>query len=122
MMAHSASTCQCNSRTPPAVSRISTPAISCGDRQVPRGDLPSPPAALDPLARESEGILERLDGAAVGRGGHTEFGFYFRERQIFGPGIGFVRRVMRCLLLILQRAHSPEQQLSMWRLPKLARA
>src|ERR1700730_11874564 len=27
MMAHSPSTCQCNSRTPPAVSRISTPAM-----------------------------------------------------------------------------------------------
>ena len=75
MNAHSAETCQCSSRTPPCVSRISTPAIAFDtgkSRTVTC--LVQPPESISLCARSNE-YLNAITLPLSVSGGHTESGF-----------------------------------------------
>src|SRR5579859_6539297 len=67
MKAHSAAVCQCNSRTPPAVRRMSTPASDFETANSRTVYFARPPAFVQAFVREGERILERLHAAGVGR-------------------------------------------------------
>src|SRR6266404_9783610 len=86
MMAHSASTCQCNSRTPPAVSRISTPAISfeIGSSRTVTCRV-QPPLSTRLRDRANEYLNGATPPASVG-GDHTESGFCASSSEFLLPG------------------------------------
>src|SRR6266404_7357946 len=87
MMAHSPAVCQCNSRTPPAVSLIFTPAMDFetgSSRTVTSRD--HPPSYTRLFAREN-GYLNvgtRLLESVLG--GHMESGFWASSAGFPGPG------------------------------------
>src|SRR5579862_10018754 len=86
MIAHSAVTCQCSSRTPPAVSRISTPAIvvEIGNSRAVTCRV-HPPLETRLRARENE----YLNGFTVPLsvdGDHSELGFSAARGRFCGPG------------------------------------
>src|SRR5580658_4140552 len=86
MMAHSASTCQWSSRTPPAVSRISTPAmvVEIGNSRAVTWRV-QPPLSTRLRAREKE----YLNGFTVPLsvdGDHSESGFSAARGRFCGPG------------------------------------
>src|SRR5438270_10063560 len=87
MMAHSAEVCQCNSRTPPAVSLMFTPAIDFetgSSRTVTSRD--HPPSYVRLFAKENgylnvgTRLLESVPG------GHMESGFWPSSAGLAGPG------------------------------------
>src|SRR5216684_6797759 len=87
MMAHSADVCQCNSRTPPAVSLMFTPAIDLetgSSRTVISRD--HPPSYVRLFAKENgylnvgTRLLESVSG------GHMESGFCASSAGLAGPG------------------------------------
>src|ERR1700681_3935678 len=86
MMAHSASTCQWSSRTPPAVSRISTPAIlveTANSRDVTCRVHPPLSTRLRARAKEY------LNGFTVPLsvdGDHSESGFSAARGRFCAPG------------------------------------
>src|ERR1700733_10074572 len=86
MMDHSAVTCQCNSRTPPAVKRISTPAIvvEIGSSRAVTCRV-HPPLSILLRAREKE-YLNGLTVPLSVSGDQTEFGFSASSGAFFGPG------------------------------------
>ena len=86
MMAHSASTCQCSSRTPPAVNRISTPAMSfdIGRSRTVTWRV-HPPLSI----RFLDSANEYLNGFTLPlsvEGGQTESGFSWASGRFLGPG------------------------------------
>src|SRR5579862_6713608 len=86
MMAHSAETCQCNSRTPPAVRRISTPAmvLEIGSSRAVTCRV-HPPLSI----RLRDSANEYLKGGTVPlsvSGGQTESGFSASSAVLLAPG------------------------------------
>src|ERR1700722_19134387 len=86
MIAHSPSTCQCNSRTPPAVSRISTPAMA-----VETGNSRAVTCRVQPplITRLRASEKEYLKGFTVPLsvdGDHSESGFSAAKGRFCGPG------------------------------------
>jgi hypothetical protein len=75
IMAYSASTCQWSSRTSPAVSLISTPAMVVEIGTSRAVTCRVQPPAVNSLVGEGERILERPHRSAVCAGDHSEFGF-----------------------------------------------
>ncbi len=104
IIAHSAVICQWSSRTPPAVNRISTPAIvfEIGNSLAVTCRV-QPPLSIRFLARENE----YLNGGTVPlsvSGAQTESGFSASSAAFFGPGSFSLGRWwseewMFCLLL-----------------------
>src|ERR1700723_3645179 len=86
MMAPSAAVCQCNSRPPPAVSRMSTPARlfeTGSSRCVTSRD--HPPSCSRLCANENGYLKVCTPPASVGSG-LTESGFCASSTEFFGPG------------------------------------
>src|SRR5580658_6243395 len=86
MNAHSAAVCQCNSRTPPAVSRILTPAIvleTSSSRTVTSRDQPPSCNRLWPKAN---GYLKVCTPPASVGGGFPAEGFCESRGEFTGPG------------------------------------
>src|SRR5580700_9030247 len=86
MKAHSAAVCQCSSRTPPAVNRISTPAIDLetgSSRTVTSRDHP-PSCIL--LCASPKGYLNVGTAPASEGGGKNESGFCASRVGLPGPG------------------------------------
>src|SRR5580658_3222542 len=87
MMAHSASTCQWSSRTPPAVSRISTPAIvvETGKSRTVTWRV-HPPFSRRLREREKEYLNGLTLPLSVG-GHHSESGFSAARGRFTWPGL-----------------------------------
>src|SRR5271168_4267311 len=87
MMAHSASTCQCSSRTPPAVSRISTPAmvVEIGKSRTVTWRV-QPPLSRRLREREKEYLNGFTLPLSVG-GHHSESGFSAASGPFTWPGL-----------------------------------
>src|SRR5215472_13412515 len=86
MYAHSAAVCQCNSRTPPAVSRMFTPASdleTASSRTVTSRD--HPPSCNRLCAMEKGYLKLGTPPASVG-GGFTESAFCASIAEFFGTG------------------------------------
>src|SRR5580700_2637945 len=86
MKAHSAAVCQCSSRTPPAVNRMSTPAIdfeTCSSRTVTSRD--HPPSCMR-LCEIPKGYLKVCTPPASVCGGRNESGFCASIAGLPGPG------------------------------------
>src|ERR1700733_9293088 len=86
MMAHSAAVCQCSSRMPPAVNRMSTPAIDlemASSRIVTSRD--HPPSCIRLWAIEKGYLKVWTPPASVG-GGKKESGFWASSGGLVGPG------------------------------------
>ncbi len=99
MMAHSASTCQWSSRTPPAVRRISTPAmvVEIGSSRTVTWRV-QPPPSTRLRARENEYLNGRTIPLSV-EGGHAESGFSASRAVFCGPGslsLGALCAAARC--------------------------
>src|SRR5438270_100682 len=86
MMAHSASTCQWSSRTPPAVRRISTPAmvVETGNSRAVTCRV-QPPLSTRLRDRENEYLNGFTVPLSVG-GDHSESGFSAAKGRFCGPG------------------------------------
>src|SRR5438876_7651470 len=86
MIAHSAETCQCNSRTPPAVSLISTPAmvLEIGNSRAVTC-LVHPPLSIRLRARENEYLKGGTVPLSVSVP-HTALGFSASKAAFLGPG------------------------------------
>src|ERR1700721_2593872 len=85
-MAHSAAVCQCNSRTPPAVNLMSTPAIDLetgSSRTVTSRD--HPPSCIR-LWESAKGYLNVCTPPASVGGGRKESGFCASSAGLPGPG------------------------------------
>src|SRR5580658_1976369 len=87
MIAHSASTCQWSSRTPPAVSRISTPAmvVEIGNSRTVTCRV-QPPLSIRLCAREKE-YLNGLTVPLSVEGDHSESGFSAARGRFCAPGL-----------------------------------
>src|SRR5271167_1014757 len=87
MMAHSASTCQWSSRTPPAVSRISTPAmvVEIGKSRTVTWRV-HPPLSRRLRDREKE-YLNGFTLPASGGGHYSESGFSAASGPFTWPGL-----------------------------------
>src|SRR5580765_5434360 len=86
MNAHSAAACQWSSRMPPAVSRISTPAIDLetgNSRTVTSRDHPP---EWSRLCESEKGYLNTGTDPASVTGGATELGFCASRAALVGPG------------------------------------
>src|ERR1700728_385515 len=86
MMAHSAAVCQCSSRMPPAVNRMSTPAIdfeTASSRTVTSRD--HPPSCMR-LCESAKGYLKVWTPPASVGGGKKESGFWVSSGALPGPG------------------------------------
>src|SRR5271155_5999640 len=86
MKAHSAAVCQCSSRTPPAVSRISTPARlfeTASSRAVTSRDHPP---SCKRLCANANGYLNVCTPPASVQGGLNESGFAASSPEFAGPG------------------------------------
>src|SRR5271170_5495562 len=86
MIDHSPAVCQCNSRMPPAVSRISTPAIdfeTASSRTVTSRD--HPPSCMR-LCAIPKGYLKVCTPPASVCGGRNESGFCASIAGLPGPG------------------------------------
>src|SRR4029077_16365992 len=86
MYAHSAAVCQCSSRTPPAVSRMSTPAMvveTASSRTVTSRD--HPPSCSRLWAKEKGYLKVCTPPASVG-GGAPESRFDASRPGFVGPG------------------------------------
>src|SRR6267378_775682 len=86
MMAHSPAVCQCNSRTPPAVSLIFTPAMDFetgSSRTVTSRD--HPPSYTRLFARENGYLKVGIPPASVS-GGTFESGLAASSNVSVGPG------------------------------------
>src|ERR1700691_5065315 len=83
---HSAAVCQCNSRTPPAVNLMSTPAIdfeTASSRTVTSRD--HPPSCIR-LCEIPKGYLNVCTPPASDCGGKKESGFCASIAGLLGPG------------------------------------
>src|SRR5271154_3815263 len=86
MMAHSAAVCQCSSRTPPAVSRMSTPARlfeTASSRTVTSRDHPP---SCSRLCANANGYLNVCTPPASVETGLNESGFAASSTEFAGPG------------------------------------
>src|SRR5580692_2076410 len=86
MNAHSDAVCQCNSRTPPAVSRMSTPAIAFdtgNSRTVTSRDHPP---SCSRLCENENGYLKVCTPPASVNGGFVESVFAASSPGFVGPG------------------------------------
>src|SRR5580658_2519558 len=86
MNAHSAAVCQCSSRTPPAVSRISTPARlfeTASSRAVTSRDHPP---SCSRLCANANGYLNVCTPPASVQGGLNESGLAASSTEFLGPG------------------------------------
>src|SRR5215469_5056581 len=96
MNAHSAAACQCNSRMPPAVSRMSTPAIDFetgSSRTVTSRDQPASYMRL--WAREKGYLKTGTDPASVA-GGAPALGFSDSIAGLVGPASCLLLSVAAC--------------------------
>src|ERR1700692_880974 len=94
MKAHSAAVCQCNSRTPPAVRRISTPASdfeTASSRTVTSRD--HPPSCRRLCAKEN-GYLNVCTPPASEVSGLLESGLAASIAELVGPGSLALRSVL----------------------------
>src|ERR1700691_4334587 len=86
MIDHSAAVCQCSSRTPPAVSRMSTPARLLETASSPIvTSRDHPPSCIRLWANENGYLNVCTPPASVGRG-LFESGFAASSAAFVGPG------------------------------------
>src|SRR5260370_38469359 len=117
MNAHSAAVCQCNSRTPPAVKRMSTPAMvfeTGSSRMVTSRDQPP---SCSRLWENEKGYLKVCTPPASVLGGVTEAGFAASGAAFVGPGSLALRSALDLL-----SAGSCGARFSTERMPAAARA
>src|SRR5271154_7437244 len=94
MKAHSAAVCQCSSRTPPLVRRISTPARvfeTASSRWVTSRDQPP---SCRRLWAKAKGYLKVCTPPASVDGGLKESGFWASRTELTGPGSLLLLSVM----------------------------
>src|SRR6266436_8314277 len=92
MMAHSPAVCQCNSRTPPAVSLIFTPAMDFetgSSLTVTSRD--HPPSYTRLFARENGYLNVGIRLLESVLGGHVESRFWASSTGLLGPGSVLLR-------------------------------